>query len=67
MNKLIQIIVNVALYAFLLFLTYEYTIKEWDPWNAFVVIFVLVISLVIWFIPRTHADGVHPGEYPYDD
>jgi hypothetical protein len=67
MNKLWQILLNVVLYGFLLWLLYESTIKEWDPWFAFVVAFVLVLALTISVIPALHAPRVSPGEYPFDD
>ena len=67
MNKLWQILLNVALYGFLLYLLYESTILEWDPWFAFVVAFVLLVAIIIELTPSLHAKGVSPGEYPYDD
>ena len=67
MSKLVSIIANIALYAFLLFLCYEYFVKEWDPWMGFVVAFVLVLSIIIWCIPRIHASKVSPGEYPFEE
>ena len=36
-----------VLYGFLLWLLYDSTIKEWDPWFAFVVAFVLVLAAAI--------------------
>ncbi len=35
--KLVQIIVNLVLYGYLLWSLYNSTIVEWDPWDAFVV------------------------------
>ena len=32
MGKYLQVIINVCFYAFLLWLLYDSTIKEWDPW-----------------------------------
>jgi hypothetical protein len=62
-----QIVGNVFLYGFLLWLLYDSTIKEWDPWFAVIVAFVLVLALIITFIPALHAKTVSPGAYPYDD
>ena len=67
MNKFWQILLNAALYGFLLYLLYESTILEWDPWFAFVVAFVLLVAIIIELTPALHAKGVSPGEYPYDD
>jgi hypothetical protein len=67
MDKLLQVLINVILYAFLLWLLYENTIKEWDPWTAFVIGFVLLLSVVVSLLPGLHARGVSPGEYPYDE
>ena len=46
MKKIVSIGSNVILYAFLLWLLYDSTIHEWDPWFAFVVGFVLVLAVV---------------------
>jgi hypothetical protein len=67
MGKFGQILGNVVLYAFLLWLLYNSTIKEWDPWFASIVAFVLVLSVVISAIPGLHAPATSPGQYPYDD
>ena len=67
MNKTWQIVCNVILYGFLLWLLYDSTLAEWDPWFAFVVAFVLVLAVAISVIPALHAPKVSPGEYPYDD
>jgi hypothetical protein len=61
-----QILCNLALYGFLLWLLYDSTIREWDPWFAFVVAFVLVLAVVISLIPSLHAPRVSPGRYPFD-
>ena len=66
-KKYWQILANVILYGFLLFLLYDSTIAEWDPWFGFVVGFVLLLATIISFIPALHASGVSPGHYPYDD
>ncbi len=65
--KLVQIIVNLILYGYLLFNIYRSTIVEWDPWDAFVVVFVLFVALVITLMPGLHAAKTSPGSYPYDD
>jgi hypothetical protein len=67
MGKAGQVLGNLLLYLFLLWLLYNSTIKEWDPWFAAIVAFVLVLSLVISMIPALHAKATSPGEYPYDD
>ncbi len=67
MGKPWQVLGNVALYGFLLWLLYDSTIKEWDPWFAVVVGFVLVLGVVITAVPSLHAKAVSPGEYPYDE
>jgi hypothetical protein len=65
--KFIQVLCNVILYAFLLWLLYDSTIAEWDPWFAFVVAFVLVVAVVVTLMPGLHAPRTSPGTYPYDD
>jgi hypothetical protein len=65
--KAVSIIANILLYGFLLWLLYGALIKEWDPWFAFVVGFVLFVSIVIELMPGLHAPKVSPGEYPYED
>ena len=71
--KAIQIGVNVLLYGFLLWLLYDSTLalhfakKEMDLWFAFVVAFVLALSIVISLIPGVRAKTVSPGAFPYDD
>jgi ABC-type lipoprotein release transport system permease subunit len=67
MNKLLQYGTNVLLYGFLAWLLYDSTIKEWDPWFAFVVAFVLLLAIIITVIPAIHAPRVSPGAYPFDD
>jgi ABC-type lipoprotein release transport system permease subunit len=62
-----RIIENLVLYGLLLYFLYESTIKEWDPWNAFVVVFVLFVAVVTTLMPSLHASKISPGEYPYDD
>ena len=65
--KIVQIIINVVLYGYLLWSLYNSTIVEWDPWDAFVVLFVLFVAVVITFMPSLHAPKTSPGSYPYDD
>jgi hypothetical protein len=67
MAKLTSIIGNTVLYGFLLWLLYDSTIHEWDPWFAFVVGFVLLLAVIISLIPSLRAPSVSPGTYPYDD
>jgi len=67
MTKGWQILANVVLYGFLLWLLYRSTIAEWDPWFAFVVAFVLVVAAVVSLTPRIHAPKVSPGSYPFDE
>ncbi|MBI4861814.1 MAG: hypothetical protein HY815_16380 [Candidatus Riflebacteria bacterium] len=62
-----QILANVALYAFLAWLLYDSTIKEWDPWFAFVVAFVILVAVITSLIPSLRVSTTSPGEYPYDD
>jgi putative Mn2+ efflux pump MntP len=65
--KFFQVIANVVLYGFFLWSLYNSTIKEWDPWFAFVVVFVLFVAIVTSLMPGLHASKTSPGEYPYDD
>ena len=67
MGKFGQILGNLLLYLFMLWLLYSSTIKEWDPWFASIVAFLLVLSVVITLVPGLHAKAISPGEYPYDD
>jgi len=67
MKKLVQIVANTVLYLFLVWLLYDSTIAEWDPWFAFVVGFVIVLAIVTSLIPSLRASSTAPGEYPYDD
>lgn len=61
-----QILVNVLLYAFLAYWLYESIVAK-DYWYAFVVSFVVVVSVVVTLLPGYHASKVSPGEYPYED
>lgn len=67
MNKIWQLVINIGLYGFLLWLLYDSLIVEWDPWFAFVVAFVLMLAVVISCIPSLRASTVSPGDYPFDD
>ncbi|MFH0901493.1 MAG: hypothetical protein V2A73_12775 [Pseudomonadota bacterium] len=67
MSKLWQVVCNSILYGFLLWLLYDSTIVEWDPWFAFVVAFVLVLAVVITLVPSIRVAQVSPGSYPFDD
>ncbi|MFH0787757.1 MAG: hypothetical protein V2B13_09100 [Pseudomonadota bacterium] len=65
--KLFQVVANMVLYAFFLWLLYKSTIVEWDPWDAFVVVFVLFVAVVTTLMPSLHASKTSPGHYPYED
>ena len=65
--KLAQIVFNIILYGYLLWNLYRSTIAEWDPWDAFTVVFVLFVALVTTMMPALHAAKTSPGTYPYDD
>ena len=67
MNKGWQILANVILYGFLLWLLYDSTIVEWDPWFAYVVGFVILVAVIVSIIPAIHAPKVSPGAYPFKD
>lgn len=67
MGRTTQLVSNGILYAFLVWLLYDSTIANWDPWFAAVVAFVLVLSVVISLVPSLHASSLSPGQYPYDD
>ena len=67
MKGMVSIGSNIVLYAFLVWLLYDTTIHEWDPWFAFVVGFVLVLAVGVSLIPSLHAKGVSPGHYPEDE
>lgn len=65
--KIFQVVANIVLYAFFLWLLYKSTIAEWDPWEAFVVVFVLFVAVVTTLMPALHAPHTSPGSYPYAD
>ncbi len=61
-----QIALNVLLYAFLGYWLYESLIaKDW--WYAFVVLFVVTVSVVVTLLPGYHCSNCSPGAYPYED
>lgn len=62
-----NIIANIFLYGIIGYFLYESTIVEYDLWNAFVVVFVLAVSVITTMMPGLHAAKTSPGEYPYDD
>jgi ABC-type lipoprotein release transport system permease subunit len=61
-----QIFLNILLYGFLAYWLITAIISQ-DYWYAFVVLFVVVVSVVIALLPGYHASKVSPGEYPYED
>lgn len=61
-----QIFLNILLYGFLAFWLYNSVIHQ-DWWYAFVVVFVITVSVVVTLLPGYHASKVSPGEYPYED
>ena len=65
--KIFQIIINVALYAFLVWEVYHSFIVAWDPWYGVTVGFVLILAIIIMLMPKLHAPRTSPGEYPFDD
>lgn len=67
MKRFWQLVVNVVLYGTLIWFAYDSTIVRWDPWFAFVVIFLIVLAVGVSLVPSLRAAGVSPGEYPYDE
>ncbi len=61
-----QVFLNILLYAFLAYWLYA-SIVDKDYWYAFVVLFVVTVSVVLTLLPDYHASKVSPGEYPYED
>ncbi len=61
-----QVFLNILLYAFLAYWLYDSIIDK-DYWYAFVVLFVVTVSVVVTLLPEYHASKVSPGEYPYED
>jgi hypothetical protein len=66
MKNFWQFVANIIFYGFLLWLLYGATIRDWDPWFAFVVAFVVLVAVVIQLMPRLHASNVSPGDFPYE-
>jgi hypothetical protein len=61
-----QILLNILLYGFLVFWLCA-SVLEQDYWFAFVVLFLIAVSVVLTLLPSYHAAKVSPGEYPYED
>ncbi len=61
-----QILLNILLYGFLLFWLCVSVVDK-DYWLAFVVLFVIAVSVIIALLPGYHASKTSPGEYPYED
>jgi ABC-type lipoprotein release transport system permease subunit len=61
-----QILLNILLYGFLAYWLY-YSIADKDYWFAFVILFLIAVSVVLTLLPAYHASKVSPGEYPYED
>jgi hypothetical protein len=61
-----QIVLNILLYGFLAYWLYD-SIVERDYWYAFVVLFVVTVSIVVSVLPGYHASKTSPGAYPYED
>lgn len=64
MGKLGQIIANLVLCGFLLFIVYNAIFLEHDPWFAFCVGFVIFVAILVQLMPALHAKGPSPGRYP---
>ncbi len=62
--KLFQIVGNLVLYGYLLWSLYRSTIVEWDPWDAFVVVFVLFVALVTTLMPSSPCRQDFTGNLP---
>ncbi len=67
MNLIVQIVANLILYGFLLYMAYESLIAEPDPWLALVTCFLLFVAVITTFWPGIRAPHTAPGAYPYDD
>ena len=61
-----QIVLNILLYGFLAYWLVTSIIHA-DYWYAFVVLFVVTVSVVVSVLPGYHASKTSPGAYPYDD
>jgi ABC-type lipoprotein release transport system permease subunit len=62
-----QILANIVLYGFLLFMVYDSIFIEPDYWMTFTVVFLILVAVVTTLMPGLHAAKPSPGEYPYDD
>lgn len=61
-----QILINILLYVFLAYWLITAIVHE-DYWYAFVVLFVITVSIVVSLLPGYHASKTSPGAYPYED
>ncbi len=61
-----QIVLNILLYGFLAYWLVESLISH-DWWYAFVVLFVVTVSVVVSLLPGYHVSKTSPGAYPYED
>jgi len=64
MGKLGQIIANLILYGFLVWLLYDALVVEHDPWFAFCVGFVIAVAILVQLMPGLHARALSPGRFP---
>jgi quinol-cytochrome oxidoreductase complex cytochrome b subunit len=62
-----QILANVILYGFLLFMVYDTIFIEPDYWMTFTVVFLIFVAVVTTLMPALHVAKTSPGEYPFDD
>jgi len=62
-----QILANLVLYGFLLFMVYDSIFIEPDYWMTFTVVFLIGVAVATTMIKGLHAAKPSPGEYPYDD
>jgi len=61
-----QIVLNIILYIVLVYFFLESVIDR-DYWYAFVVGFLIAVSIILTLLPKYHAKEVSPGDYPYED
>ena len=61
-----QILINILLYVLLGYWLIT-AIMDKDYWYAFVVLFVVTVSIVVSLLPGYHASKTSPGAYPYED
>jgi len=62
-----QILANIILYGFMLWLLYESLVVQLDPWFAVVVGFVMTVAVITTLMPGLHVSRPTPGEYPFED